>query len=279
MLESAENSFVKFITDTYNENIFKYPQEALEILKINIFRDEGYQTLAEMVSNLHKDVVAPFAIYLIIIYFIIALVDKMSSENFTWEQFGRQMAMFFVSYGLILHGLEILDLMFEMGDLFLDKIAPTDFEGLEALDESVFEDFSSQFGLNIPFLKEAIAACYLMIPFALSWFVSMAGKILCYSRIIEIYIRALFAPIAFSDFFHTGFGGAGWNFLKSFAAVCIQGAMCVGILMIYCGLSKTIISGGGAAAAVIGKSLAFMAAACMLMFKTQSLAKELLGVR
>ena len=108
----------------------------------------------------------------------------------------------------------------------------------------------------------------------------MCVKIICYTRLIEIYIRAAFAPIAFSDFFHNGFQGGGWRFLKSFLAVCLQGAVILCIGAIFGALMPVIFNLGGDTTffSAMGRYFAILAAAVMLMFKSLSLTKEFVGV-
>jgi len=131
-------------------------------------------------------------------------------------------------------------------------------------------------------LKDFVLILYLIIPWVCAWVMRIIVLIICYTRVVEIYARATFAPIALSDFFHHGFQGAGWRFLKSFLAVCLQGAMILVISMIYTalftGIQKEITESELSFLAAMGSLIAFMAATCMLMLKSLSLTKEMMGV-
>ena len=64
-----------------------------ETLAINLFSSGGaYSGVYSAVRSLYNSIM-PIGVMMMFIYFMIALVDKMSSETFTWEQFFRQLAM------------------------------------------------------------------------------------------------------------------------------------------------------------------------------------------
>jgi len=262
--------------------------EISDSLQKNLFSSTGdYSTAFSMVKKLYDDVVVPVALMLMIIYFLIGLVDKMSSENFTWEQMARQFCMLLVSFFLVNHGFEILEKLFQIGLIFVGDAtdAVTGFlngMGNSANTDSLYESFQDQVKLgDIEIFNNIVRFAYLLLPWAASWILGLAVKVIVYSRVIEIYIRAAFAPIALSDFFQNGFQGAGWSSLKSFLAVCLQGALIFGIAALFTALSDVIwdtpsFSGFFAS---MGVYIALLASAVMLMFRSLSLAKELVGVR
>lgn len=258
-------------------------------ISVNLFDPSGqYKGALSMVETIYNTIIQPVALMMMLIYFFIAIVDKMSSENFTWEQLARQMGMFFVSFYLILHGFEILNLLFQMGlsiaadvyEIVKDSLGN---DGSSFLSEEIINEFKES--VHIPytpkFFDTVILFVYLLIPWALSWILTICVNIICYTRVIEIYARATFAPVALSDFFHNGFQGAGWRFLKNFIAVCLQGALLLVIATIFSTLFDAVLMNGGDSRGFfysVGVYIAFLCAAVMLMFKSQSICKELLGV-
>lgn len=256
----------------------------IETLQINLFDPAGtFNSVLTLVKSMYSSIIQPIALMLMVIYFLLALVDKMTSENFTWEQMGRQMCMFLASFYLINHGFEILELLFGLGLRLTEDVGSkvgTGFGDMEALKEQ-FEFFKNDNKPAIKFLEDIILFLYLLLPWLLSWIMGIAVKIICYTRIIEIYARATFAPIALSDFFHSGFQGAGWRFLKGFLAVCMQGALILAIAGFFSKLFPLVMNTGeewGSFFRFIGMYLALMASAVMLMFKSLGICKELLGV-
>lgn len=58
-------------------------------------------------------------------------------------------------------------------------------------------------------------------------------QIICIARFIEIYVYMAIAPIPLATFPSEELSSVGKNFLKSFAAVCIQGALIYIVLSIF----------------------------------------------
>lgn len=238
-----------------------------------------YSRAAAIVTSLY-DAVITIAMMLVFIYFITAIVDKMTSENFQWEQFWRQLAMFLAAKVFIEHGLDIMKLMSAMGSEMVGMVnGSTTFSS--ALDaEAIMNDFLNGLSGVLKIIGPALLFGYLLIPFLLSWVMGIMVKVICYSRLIEILIRAAFAPIALSDFFKNGFQGGGWRWLKSFLAVCMQGAVIFGIAVLFSALLGDFIgaANGKDFFAFTGIYFAVGCSAIMLMFRSLSLCKELVGV-
>lgn len=249
-----------------------------ETLNINWFSGSEAMTV---VQGIHG-VVQPVALMLMFIYFMITVVDKMSSDTFTWEQLWRQMAMLLASKYLIDHGFEILQLLNNIGVAMLGLVGGNASSAIEnTIDAAtLIEGFKESYGVSnaiMGFLVEILMVLFLLFPWIFSWVMPLCVNVVCYSRVIEIYARAAFAPIAISDFFHSGLQGGGWRFLKNFLAVSLQGAMILTISVIYSSLFAVIAINETSLFPFIGKYLAFYAAAIMLMFKSLSLTKELVG--
>lgn len=278
-----ESLLIGMLNDICGSDIFN---SIFETLTINLFSDGGtYSVALGYVRSLHESVIKPLAIMLMFIYFIIALVDKFSSENFTWEQLWRQLAMLLAAKFLIEHGFELLELLFDIGMTLTANIQEStgyygDTTGEVENAKEIINSFREGMGATGIFktLADLVMILFLIFPWLFSWIMRLCVSIICYTRVIEIYIRAAFAPVALSDFFHSGLQGAGWRFLKSFLAVCLQGAMILVIAVIFSALIKQIAADDQNLFTFIGKYIAFFASAIMLMFKSLSLTKELIGV-
>ena len=261
-----------------------------ETLNVNLFTDDSTRNIFshayEIVREIYETGVQPVAVMLLFIYFMLAVVDKLSSENFTWEQLWRQMAMLLGAKFLIDHGFDIMEILFNIGVNFAYSVNESG--AAEAIDTGMtatemLSQFQTSLGLDKGILKilaPVIMFMYLLIPWIFSFILGMAVKIVCYTRVVEIYLRAAFAPIALSDFFHSGFQGTGWRFLKSFFACCLQGAFILAIAVIYSILMNSAFEEFGQSLTFwesIGLFLSIGCASVMLMFKSLSLAKEMLG--
>ena len=185
------------LNDIGGEDLF---DGILEILTKDPFTAYG---VGGIVQSLYTMVVS-VAMMLMFIYFLIGVVDKMTSENFTWEQLWKQMAMLLAAKLVIEHGLQIMQLMSQVGVEFVDLVMDQGMEytmegGLEdGTIETIIEGFEDRYSFAGLFkvIGDLVLFVYLLIPWLLSWIMGMAVKIICYTRLIEIYIRASFAPLA-----------------------------------------------------------------------------------
>ena len=268
------------LKQAFGTNLFK---DIFDMVNQNLFATGGkYSAVYSLVKNLYESAIMPVALMLLCIYFLIALMDKFSSENFTWEQMVRQMCMFLLGFFLIDRGFELLNLLFELGVDFVNTV--NDWiqgdMGNTSLSDEIIKQYKNAKFSSFKIVNEVLKFGYLILPWALSWVLGLCVKIICYTRLIEIYIRAAFAPIAFSDFFHNGFQGSGWRFLKAFLAVCLQGAVILCIGAIFSALMPVIfnLNGDTTFFSAMGRYFAILAAAVMLMFKSLSLTKEFVGV-
>lgn len=124
--------------------------------------------------------------------------------------------------------------------------------------------------------KSLIATFELLLPYAIASLLSGITTFIIYSRMIEMLVRIAGAPIALSDFMHEGFHSSGWRYLKSFLAVCLQGFVILLIAQIYSSIMlKTVTYAGFMETCVSYFVISF--AAVSLMFKSQTLCKELVG--
>lgn len=273
------------IDECFGSGLFK---DIIDMVNNNLFSSSGeYSTAFETVKGLYDTIVLPAASMLLCIYFLIAITDKLASEHFTWDQAIRQMCMLLLGFFIITRGFEILNTLFQIGVDFVGQVGDwvqgkggTNGTVGSDVAEKVKDIYNAQKFSSIKVFDNLLKFCYLLIPYIGQWLLGMCVKIICYTRIIEIYIRAAFAPIAFCDFFQNGFQGAGWRFLKAFLAVCLQGAVIVAIAAIYTAVMPIVFNMDNDPTFfdVMGRYLAILAAAVMLMFKSLSLTKEFVGV-
>lgn len=270
--------------------------DAKEILSQNLFSSTGkYASMLDLV-NLVYDAVMTVALMLVFIYFILAMVEKLSSETFTWEHFIKQLALLLVSKFVLENGMVIIEYCFDLGLGLFNEITAV-LDNQEAFqNSSLFETntsydaFKDLMGVGdgsvVGFIKQLFLPLIMLIVLILPWLISFIGellmKLVMYSRVIDIYLRAMAAPIAFADFYHGGLQSAGFRYLKNFLAVGIQGALIMMIVAIYSLLVATVVPTGFDSLATFfgfwGIYASVMAAAVMLMFKSMSLAKEIVGV-
>lgn len=255
-----------------------------ETLSINLFSPDGtYSVILTAISTLHS-LMVPLGVYLMFIYFIISMEELIASESFTWQLMTKKLVLLLVAKFLMDHGFELLEMLFAVGMSIAAQLNNAMVGGevteLTFDASAMINAFREDLGMTglLKTLADIIMFVYLLIPWLLSWLMRLAISLICYSRVIEIYVRAVMAPIALSDFYHGGLQSTGWKFLKSFLAVSLQGATILIISIIF-SLMINVITTADASHPMtfIGSYLAFYGSAVMLMFKSLPLTKELVG--
>lgn len=259
------------------------------LLDVDLFADGNIAPLVESLFNNMRFL----GVSLLVIYFMCAMIDKGSTENFTLEQFGRLLAMMVASKYLIDHGFELMQHLFSFGNEALGMISLGNIANATMDSEALLNDYLESTKQGLPTILQVLQVHHilvfgmLLLPWAFSWIMRMSVFVVVFSRIIEIYVRAAVCPIALADFFQNGLQGSGWRFLKSFLAVCLQGLMILIIMMVFGYVFSCIpdlmdaIYGADRTDNLfyyLGIILCVEGSTVMLLFKSLGLTKEVLGV-
>ena len=228
----------------------------------------GIQTVA-------TSTLIPIGITLCLFYFLLEMIEEATRDNFTVEHIVRGLIKLCLGVMLIENllpsgsGSNATDgillgianfasaLVENLSDVSWSDTITTDFSGL-----SIF----SLIGNILALINQPVGA-YLLMYIAV-WFVSI-------TRNITIAVMAVYAPIAMADIFHRGLDSNGVQFVKRYAAVCLQifiiGAIAVGISTLF--TDPNYVSLTGVKTILIGFACA------SLIFKSKNMAYEMMGVR
>lgn len=262
--------------DIFANDVF---EKIAGILKLNPSEGElsAAWNGAEVVYN---NVMVPIALGLMIIWFLVALMEKSSSEQVTIEQFLLLFVKLIAAKFIIDNGFQIFAQLWGLGISIIDEV------GGAFADEDVltfnykdlwFNLTGVPWGDKLPLMTSLGLLCQLLIPWLASKIMIACVYFICYSRLLEMLVRMLATPIAVSDFITEGLHGSGWRYIKNFLAICLQGMIIIAIGQLYPLVMAGVLSTSGSFWTVVLKYLAFSFAAIALMFKSLSLSKELVG--
>ena len=246
-----------------------------------------YPDAMKLVENIYNNYMVPIGIGITIILFAVKFIEKSSSENFNFDQLFLLGAKLIAAVYLINNGLQIIMMIWGWGIGLVNTIAGGSGVGIktgsfidDATLKSIYKNLTDETYPNTPGVLKSIGVmCQLLVPWLVALILKGVASFLCYSRLIEMMLRAMAAPVAFGDFFTEGLHGSGWRFLKNFMAIALQGAMIFLICTLFSSILTSIFSPGtnDSFMTVIVKYFVFCFAAVALMFKSLSLSKELLG--
>lgn len=231
-------------------------------------------------SDLYTNVFLPIAMYIMVIYFLVNLIDKsVMLEHMDTSQIVKQLFILGGCYMLLSHGFDIMGWMLDAGNAMLDVVAGRlNITGSMTVGMDA-EDFLSDLGMSPGFLDIGYVGgmFYASIPWVFSLFVPLIFKFVCYSRLIEVGVRMAMMPVSLIDFFNNGVNGSGWRNLKAFLAVAMQTVTLFIVVLVFSFIMSGVI-GSGLAGFDLIMAMAAVELSCMgLAIKSQGLTKELLG--
>lgn len=153
---------------------------------------------------------------IVILYFILEILDLTTKENFNLEQLLRMTIKLFIAILLITNGLDILKALINLSDGLISTLTWQQGSGLTAKNlyyqvqplsdfDAIFFPLTHLFdciGLGLP----AIIICFIV-----------------HGRVIEVCVRAVFAPLAIANIYEGGLNSSGMKYLKKFLALCLHG--------------------------------------------------------
>lgn len=254
----------------------------------------------EFVQLVYNDFMVPVALSILIIYFCISMMEKTTNEQFTYEQLFLLLAKLVIGIFVIDKGFDILMKLHQLGIAWFnefvefakdngmalsnDKIAadklPKHLQDLwKALTGTDWDK-----GKELTWMQNIKAFFNGGLAIMLGWVVTFIVKIVVYVvaflRIMEVYVRTMFAPVAFADFFYNGLNSTGFRFLKNYLAISLQILVIYGSLLMYSVVAGSMLvpSGGDISeTAFLVMHLGLSAATVGIIFKSQSLIKEFVG--
>lgn len=267
MFKGAIDGFIDFIFGT---NIFA------GIASILTKSPTDYVTAWEYVEIVYNKIFLPLGYAVMLIFFLTALMNKISMEQFTLEHFIFIFIRLFIVKIALDNGLNIMETLMKVGNnLILSVSGNSLVEGINVTSQiksnltygNMFDQLGLLITLVIPWLGMFISKIFI--------------QVVCYSRLLEIMIRTVIAPVALGDIFTEGTNGTGFRFLKAYFAVCLQGIIMFGICFMFSTISADIIGGISNFSDIMGFAVIelIMSFACIsLVMKSLSLAKEVMGV-
>lgn len=282
-----------------------------------------YKNAWEALGNLQEGVVMPLALTLMLIWFIVSLYEKVSSDHFTFKSAGKVLIQLFLTFTVLTNTMPIAEAAIGIGNASIKQFeqtlgiasingdTKTCFNEISVRDPVSNEIIGTRFcgainekndykcwrcygdlrseadllwqkieesGEVKGTMKQLGFLCKLIIPWIASWILVACVFFVCISRVFELFLRILIAPLALSNLFEEGFNGTGFKFLKSLFAVGLQIFVIYAVAWLF-GLISSTVAMDGDWLFVIFAQLAVSFAAVATTFKAQSLIKEALGAQ
>lgn len=136
-------------------------------------------------------------------------------------------------------------------------------------------------------LIELFSKFLMLIAYLVSWVCTALTFFAVYSRQAELILRAIFSPIALSDLYLGGVRSRGFDYLKSFAAICFQSIIIIAVFWITNQITlvildpDTFLSGVTSLKDITNSKIVLVVVAKLvqttMIMKSGQLAKEIFG--
>lgn len=225
------------------------------------------------------NIVFGYGLALSLVFFILYLTREASEGRWNIDIFVKACIMLVVSAWIMAHGFDLIcnfiDLGTAMGRSIMNSEASKEVP-TAIVDQGFVDRLNSANGKLWGTIANVSGWFQLIFPWVLNNILLLYIQVQVYMRMIELFIRAFFAPLALGDMYSGGPNPTGMRYLRSFLACALQGVIIIGTLYIYRMVGSGISSTDGFFG--FAGNLAILAAAAGFIGKSSSFAKEICGV-
>ena len=225
------------------------------------------------------NIVFGYGLALSLVFFILYLTREASEGRWNIDIFVKACIMLVVSAWIMAHGFDLIcnfiDLGTAMGRSIMNSEASKEVP-TAIVDQGFVDRLNSANGKLWGTIANVSGWFQLIFPWVLNNILLLYIQVQVYMRMIKLFIRAFFAPLALGDMYSGGPNPTGMRYLRSFLACALQGVIIIGTLYVYRMVGSGISSTDGFFG--FAGNLAILAAAAGFIGKSSSFAKEICGV-
>ncbi len=176
---------------------------------------------------------------LLVIFFVMGVVKTCGS--FTELRKPEQVLKCFVRFALaqaaVSHGMELMTALFTVGQGMVKTIM--DASGMTALSPTGLPDEMVDIIEDVSFLDSIPLWAVTLLGSLFIWVLSLVMILTVYSRFFKLYMATAIAPIPLASFAGQPSSSIGIAFLKTYAAICLEGCVIVLACVIFSAFAST----------------------------------------
>ena len=233
-----------------------------------------------MIEKIYS-IVLPVGYALMLLYFLLDLLNKVTNDNFNLEHFFKSFLKLIIAVILLSNGLDLMKGLAEFAQAIASAVSGLNKDGIKAAGTEEISNKLTEWADICSTAHGSFARLgykmSLMIPYYIKQGMKIVIWVIAFSRIFELGVRCCFLPIACADVFGEGTKGSGFRYLKKMLATLLQSAVIVVLIWSY----TVIISQVNTALTSVDPFITQVVGALsliMLLFKSQNLASDIVGV-
>lgn len=215
----------------------------------------------------------PAGIILCVVYALMELMEQITTDRVNPEMVVRTLGKIVIGVIFIQNGFLFCT--------FTAKVASQVFSTLAG--QSGFNNSDLCLFNNIAFLKRSFTTGMLsMSGTYIPWLIVLVTKfiisIMCWTRVLDIMIRIILAPVGMADIMVSGTRGSGWAFFKRLMVSTMQGAVIIAIMYAYSQVLSVINnSATGTGLPAYGLAIICTCVTLFAILKSQSYAQDIIN--
>ena len=164
---------------------------------------------------------------LLVLFFVMGVVKVCGSfaELKRPEMAFKCFVRFILAQAAVSHGMELMNALFQVGQGMVSTIMSS--SGLAAMSPTTLPEEMVTTIENVGFLDSIPLWAVTLLGSLLIWVLSLVMVLTVYSRFFKLYMATAIAPVPLASFAGQPSSSIGMAFVKSYAAICLEGAIIV----------------------------------------------------
>ena len=176
---------------------------------------------------------------LLVLFFVMGIVKTCSSftELKKPEMVFKCFIRFVLAQAAVTHGMELMTALFKVAQGMISTIMTA--SGLSALTDTTLPGEMVTIIKDVGFLESIPLWAITLLGSLFIWVLSLIMILTVYSRFFKLYLATAIAPIPMASFAGQPSSSIGVAFLKSYAAICLEGCIIVLACVIFSAFAST----------------------------------------
>ena len=217
-----------WVVDNINSSLETWNGKLAEIWTLISTSPENFKGggVWRVIVNINDGLKA-VAYALLVIFFVIGVIKTCGSfaELKKPELALKCFVRFVLARAAVESGMELLTLLFNVAQETIGSIMAS--SGLSAVTATVLPDEMVDIINNVGFIESIPLWAVTLLGSLFIWVLSLVMVLTVYSRFFKLYMATAIAPIPFASFAGQPTSSIGVSFLKSYAAICLEGCVIV----------------------------------------------------
>ena len=217
-----------WIVDNLNSALGTWNGKLAEIWTLVSTTPENFKggTVWTVIQNINGALQA-IGCALLVLFFVMGVVKTCGSftELKKPEMVFKCFIRFVLAQAAVTHGMELMSALFKIAQGMISTIMTS--SGLSALTASTLPSEMVTIIENVGFLESIPLWAITLLGSLFIWVLSLVMILTVYSRFFKLYMATAIAPIPMASFAGQPSSSIGIAFLKSYAAICLEGCVIV----------------------------------------------------